>query len=99
VNHTILVQSALTFLGFFGKNVTFERLLMRDLSSTGYLEPLLRTGIGFYLWHFLFFTFTPCWRPCTGRTLMEPYGQSGFPETGRKIKDLDPSGKKNGWKF
>jgi hypothetical protein len=68
---------------------------MRDLSGTCYLESLLGTGIGLYLWHFLFFTFTPCWRLHTGETLMGPYGQSGFPETGRKIKDLISSGKRN----
>jgi len=36
----------------FGKNVTFERFLVRDLTSARYLESLLGTGIRFNLWHF-----------------------------------------------
>lgn len=52
VNHSIFVKTALAALRFFGKNVTFERLLVRDLSGAGYLESLLGTGIRFNLWHF-----------------------------------------------
>lgn len=52
VNHSILVQMAFAALGFFGKNVTFERLLVCDLPAASYLESLLGAGIRFNLWHF-----------------------------------------------
>ena len=47
-----LAEVALAFLGFFGKNVTFERLLVSDLAGAGYFEALLGTRVRFDLWHF-----------------------------------------------
>jgi len=48
----ILAEVAFATFGLFGKNVTFERFLVRDLPGACYLEPFLGTGIRFNLWHF-----------------------------------------------
>jgi len=47
-----LGEVTLAFLGFLSKNVTFERLLVSDLTGAGYFEALLGTRVRFDLWHF-----------------------------------------------
>ena len=45
-------NARLRFLDFFCQNVTFERLLVSDLSCARYFETLFGTGVCFNLWHF-----------------------------------------------
>jgi hypothetical protein len=72
VNGAIDSQCTFTLFGFFGQDVTLERLLVSDLTGARYLKTLLGTGVCFYLWHFLMlFQFYPCGVPHR-RTLMEP---------------------------
>jgi hypothetical protein len=49
---SLFAEIAFAFLGFLGKNVTFEGFLVGDLPGAGYFEPLLGTGIRLDLWHF-----------------------------------------------
>jgi hypothetical protein len=66
----------LSFRGFFCKDMSFESLLKRDFPGAGDFESLFGTGICFNLWHLMmWFRMIPCWRICTGRTLMGPFGQ------------------------
>jgi hypothetical protein len=51
VNNTIFVECAFTAFRLFGKNVTFEGLLMCDLAGAGYFESFFGTGVCFNLWH------------------------------------------------
>jgi hypothetical protein len=68
----------LTFFGFFGKNVSFERLLMGDFSAACNFKSFFGAGIRFYLWHFLNdLLLLPAGVPHR-RTLIEPCGKSGF---------------------
>ena len=71
---TFLVHQALALLGFLSKNVTFKRFLEGDFAGAGDLEPLFGTRVGFNLWHVNAFCMIPCWRICTGRSLMGPCG-------------------------
>jgi hypothetical protein len=51
MNHSVFVQVAFAAIRLFGKNVPFERFLMRDLSGACYFESFFGTGVRFYLWH------------------------------------------------
>lgn len=42
-NGTVLAQGTFPLLGFFGEDVTFERLLVRDLTRARYFETLFGT--------------------------------------------------------
>jgi len=55
VNSTIHAQGTFTFVRLFGKDVTFERLLVSDLTSAGYFEPFLGTRVCFNFRHFYTF--------------------------------------------
>jgi hypothetical protein len=50
-NNTINAEVALTFLGFFGQNVTLKAFLKADFTGAGYFKTLFGTRVGFYLWH------------------------------------------------
>jgi hypothetical protein len=57
--------------------VSLESFLESDFTGARDFESFLGTRICFNLWHLLMrFFMIPCWRICTGRTLMEPFGQS-----------------------
>ena len=51
VYNTIFVECTFTALRFFGKNVTFEGLLVSDLAGAGDFESFFGTGVCFNLWH------------------------------------------------
>jgi hypothetical protein len=51
VYNTIFAERAFTAFRLFGKNVTFEGLLVRDLAGAGYFESFFGTGVCFNLWH------------------------------------------------
>jgi len=51
VHYAILVQVTFAAIRLFGKNVTFEGLLMRDLAGAGYFKSFFGTGVCFNLWH------------------------------------------------
>jgi hypothetical protein len=51
-NHTIDAHFTLTLGRFFGEDVALKRFLERDLTRTGYFEPLFGAAVGFNLWHF-----------------------------------------------
>ena len=68
MHYPVVAQGTLAFLRFFGEDVSFERFLVSDLARAGYLEPFLGTGVRFYLWHVMLFTFTPCWRSAPAET-------------------------------
>jgi hypothetical protein len=70
VDRTVDPEGSFAFFAFLGKNVSLERFLVGNLPCTGHLEPFLGAGVGFNLWHLLYFTFTPCWRSA----LAETYG-------------------------
>jgi hypothetical protein len=48
---TIDAELAFAAIRLFSKNVTFERLLMRDLTGAGYFKSFFGTGVRFNLWH------------------------------------------------
>lgn len=51
VYQTVFCHVTLTLVGFFGKNVTFERFLVGNEPCGGYLEALLCAGVCFNFWH------------------------------------------------
>jgi hypothetical protein len=51
VHFTSDPESAFALVGFLGEKVSAGGLPETDLSGAGYLEGLLRPGVGFYLWH------------------------------------------------
>lgn len=51
--YAVNTHTALALGGFFGEDVTFERLLVCDLTGAGYLETLLGTRVCFNLRHCL----------------------------------------------
>jgi len=55
--------------------VTFKGFLKSNFAGTGYFKALLGAGVGFNLWHYLIFIFTPCRRLRTNGELMGPCGQ------------------------
>ncbi len=57
VNSTIFAEGAFTFLRLFGKNVSFKRLLVGNLSRAGYFEPLFGARVSFNFWHYLYINF------------------------------------------
>jgi len=52
MNSTIDTHGSFPFFRFFGEDVSFERLLVRDFPCAGHFEALFGTGIRFYLRHF-----------------------------------------------
>jgi len=62
--------------------VTLKCFLISYFTGTGYFKALLGAGVGFNLWHYLLFTFTPCRRLRTDGELMEPCGQYVLNTTG-----------------
>jgi hypothetical protein len=68
-----------SFRGFFGENMSLESLLKCDFTGACDFESFFGTRVCFNLWHLLmWFKMIPCWRICTGRTLMGPFGQFPF---------------------
>lgn len=57
VNSTIFAEGAFTFLRLFGKNVSFKRLLVGDLSRACYFKPLFCARVCFNFWHYLYVYF------------------------------------------
>ena len=57
VNGTVFSEGTFALFRLFGENVAFKRLLMRDLSRAGYLEPLFCARVSFNFWHFLYVNF------------------------------------------
>jgi len=53
VHHTHFTQTLFTFLGFFGKDVAFKRMLPLDLTGSGKTKPLFSTGFGLHFRHSL----------------------------------------------
>ena len=51
-NGAVLAHVTFTFFGFLRQDVTFETLLMHDLSGAGNLETFLGTGVRFNFRHF-----------------------------------------------
>jgi hypothetical protein len=51
VHNTVFIQVAFTAIRLFSKDVTFEGLLMRDLTGAGYFKSFFGTGVCFNLWH------------------------------------------------
>jgi hypothetical protein len=51
VHFTSDPEGAFALVGFLGEKVSAGGLPETDLSGAGYLEGLLRPGVGFYLWH------------------------------------------------
>jgi hypothetical protein len=79
VYNTIFVEVTFAAIRLFGKNVTLEGFLMRDLAGAGYFESFFGTGVCFNLWHFLIpFLVIPCWRSRTDGKLFGPCGQYCF---------------------
>jgi hypothetical protein len=75
-----------SFRGFFCKDVSFESFLESDFTGAGNFKSFFGTRICFNLWHLLMrFKMIPCWRICTGRSLMGPFGQ--FPPEAGPFKN------------
>jgi len=56
--------------------MSLESFLESDFTGARDFESFFGTRVCFNLWHLLMrFYMIPCWRICTGRTLMEPFGQ------------------------
>ena len=49
--YSVLAEGAFAFLGFLGKNVSFKRLLVSDLSRTGNFKPLFGARVSLNFRH------------------------------------------------
>jgi hypothetical protein len=93
VNSTIFAEGAFTFLGLFGKNVTFKRLLVGNLSRAGYFEPLFCARVSFNFWHYLVINFYTLLAFRTGGLLWSLVGN--HPPLARRTKRAAKLSKKN----
>lgn len=57
MNAAVLPEGAFAFLGLFCEYMTFKRLLVRDLTRAGYLEPFFSTRVGLDFWHYFIINF------------------------------------------
>ena len=57
VHDAVLVEGTFALLRLLGKNVSFKRLLVGDLSRAGYFKPFFGARVRFNLWHYCLFYF------------------------------------------
>ncbi len=87
--HPIFTHGTLAFFGLFGEDVTFESLLVSDLTGTGNFEALLGAAVGFNLWHYITFFSYSLLAPQTVGNFLSLVGnvwKKSFSFSGRKDK-------------